>query len=945
MTGAVEPRYLVGIDLGTTHTVVSYVDLQANGQPQPHLFEIEQWVGPGEVARRPMLPSFRYHPAAGEIPQEQLILPWREERLPGDDVPYLVGEYARTLGSRVEGRQIASAKSWLSHDKVDRSAAILPWSAADDVQKVSPVVACASYLLHVRCAWNHDNPDHPLHRQDVVITIPASFDEAARSLTLQAAELAGLDNITLLEEPQAVCYDWYYRFQDQAEQTLADVRLLLVVDVGGGTTDLSLIRVGSDSGKLSLDRIAVGDHWMLGGDNVDLAMARIAEQRLCENGKPLTASALTQLIQQCRHAKELLLSHQPQEQATVTVVGGGSRLIGGARSAVLSRAEVHGLALDGFFPLIDFGEKPQKRMGAIVEFGLPYAPDPAVSRYISLFLSQHQESCRKALGLGEGQVAIPDAVLFNGGVFNSPVLYDRALAVLGNWRGDNVTTLENNRPDLAVAYGAAAFALARRSRTLRIGGGSARSYFLQVESRPQEGKEAESLAVCVLPKGTEEGLEVALPEREFALQVNQPVQFLLASYNGDEAFQPGQIVELDYEAESSRFQKLPPLVAALELNEQEMGRQEQGGQVAVSLVTRLTEVGTLDLYCQSLSDQRRWQVEFQLRKTLRAHHQVSRHPRLQEAIDIIEEVYGASDKSVDSNAVKRLRATLEKILGSRSDWDTELARSLFDALWERRKKRRRSQLHEKLWFNLAGFCIRPGFGHPADDWRIDQVWSLFQQGLQFDKENQSWAEWWTFWRRLAGGLDSASQQQIYRKISKFLNPASLRNLKLKTEIKNKSYEDMVRLAGSLEELPVSTKLELATWFRKRLEKASETQTTWWALGRLAAREPFHGGLQTVLPPDKVEPILASVMKQDWRKNQNAAFAAVMMARVTSDRSRDLPEVLRLKVQQQLESAKAPELWQKLVTECIELDETDNKRIFGEALPVGLTLLNSPERTQ
>jgi molecular chaperone DnaK (HSP70) len=927
-------RYLVGIDLGTTHTVVSYADLSSGAdKAQPCLFEIEQLIGPGEVAKRPMLPSFRYHPAPGELPEAELILPWPQQRLPGDDGVYLVGEYARELGSKVEGRQIASAKSWLSHDKVDRSSPILPWAAAEDVVKVSPVIVSASYLLHIRCAWNHEHPEAPLEQQDIVITVPASFDEAARALTLQAAELAGLHNILLLEEPQAVCYDWYFRHGERAKTMLFDVRLLLVVDVGGGTTDLSLIQVqhdaeGNPNGGLQLKRIAVGDHWMLGGDNVDLAIARLAEQRITQGQKTLSAASLSQLIQQSRLAKETLLSVDAPDSAKVTLLGGGSRLIGGAKSAELSQQEVKTLALDGFFPLIDFGELPQKRASAIVEFGLPYAPDPAVSKYLSYFLSQHQVSCRRALGHSASQVAVPDAVLLNGGVFNSPLLTERARQLLNRWRGDEVTVLENRDPHLSVAFGAVAFSLAKHTNQMRIGGGAARSYFLKVT-----GDNNADLAVCILPKGSEEGTEIPLLEQRFALQVNQPVQFSLVACSNDDEFVAGQVVALD--ATQEHFQSLPPLVAALDAN-------DQRNQVEVSLITRLTEVGTLDIQCYSLQDvNQRWQVEFQLRKELQSRHQQPSQllpHEFDQALDSIDMVYGANDKHASPKAVKQLRQTLEKILGERNDWDTALARALFDALWERRKKRRRSQAHERVWFNLAGFCLRPGFGYPADDWRVSQVCTLYQQALQFDKENQSWAEWWTFWRRVAGGLDQSFQLKLFKEISKFLNPASARNLKIQNEIKNKSYEDMVRLSASLECLPIDVKQDLANWFSRRLEKASETQTSWWALGRIASREPFHSGVETVIPGDKIEKWLQLILLQDWKKNQNAAFAAVMMARVTGDRARDLPLPIRATINEKLSAAKGPELWQFMVLEKLELDAAENKRVFGEALPIGLRLL-------
>ncbi len=412
------------------------------------------------------------------------------------------------------------------------------------------------------------------------------------------------------------------------------------------------------------------------------------------------------------------------------------------------------------------------------------------------------------------------------------------------------------------------------------------------------------------------------------------MQFSLVASSGDDSFQPGELVELDLEEE--RFQPLPPLVAALDAG-------NENSEVEVSLVTRLTEVGTLDIQCRSVADpDQRWQVEFQLRRDLQQQHPASSlPPKFNEAVAALEAVYGAADKNkaADKNAVKQLRQRLEKLFGERKDWDTALARALFDALWERRKKRRRSQAHERVWFNLAGFCLRPGFGYPADEWRIQQAWTLYQQGLQFDKENQSWAEWWTFWRRAAGGLDETAQKKLYKDIGKFINPASARNLKIKTEIKNKSYEDMVRLAASLESLPVETKTELANWFAKRLEKASETQTSWWALGRIASREPFHSGVDTVIPPEKIEKWCKLILDQDWKKNSNAAFAAVMIARKTGDRARDVPDSLRSTILEKLRAAKAPELWQIMVDQKLALDDQESKLVFGEALPVGLKLLS------
>lgn len=929
------PRFLVGIDLGTTNTVVAYAELTAGpDHGPPGIFEIEQLVAPGEVARKPLLPSFRYHPAKGELAPQDMQLPWSASPLPGDLPQLVVGEWARDLGSRVEGRLVTSAKSWLSHPQVDRSAAILPWAAAEGIDRVSPVLASASYLNHVKQAWNHEHPDDPLEAQELVVTVPASFDEAARSLTVAASKLAGLNRIVLLEEPQAVCYDWYARNRHNVNELLKNVKLLLVCDVGGGTSDLSLIRAGIDKNQMTLTRIGVGDHLMLGGDNVDLALAHIAERRIVRDGKPLNAASLSQLIQQTRKAKEILLSDQAPDTASVTVLGSGARLIGGSRSCELTRDEVETIAVDGFFPLTSFSELPDKRRSAIVEFGLPYATDPAVSKHIAEFLTRHDQACRDALQHGgdQKQAAVPDAVLLNGGVFNSPRLSERAVALLHQWRQQPVTVMNNAHPDLAVACGAVAYGLARRGALLKIGGGSARSYFLQLEDSGEDRR-----GVCLMPKGTEEGLEVPLTGRRFVLRLGQPVRFHLVSSSDDDACKPGELCDIDPE----HMITLPPLVAVLD------AEQDNKNQVEVELVSSLTEVGTLKIECVSPSSaSQRWNVEFQIRKQPGAHMPVATNAaatplpaRFEEARKTIQTLYGHARKEVDPKAVKQLRNDLEKRLGKRDHWDMPLLRALFDILMEGQKRRRRSNAHERVWLNLAGYTLRPGFGYPLDEWRIQQFWPLYRQGLQFAKENQSWSDWWTCWRRAAGGLNEEQQQIIFDDIAPYINPATARNLK-STADKNKSYEDMVRLVASLENLPVTTKTRIAEWLLKRLQKASETQTGWWALGRVAARVPFHGSAHNVLPKETVQSWLPQLLKADWKKNPNQAFAAMMLARMSGDRARDLDATHRYAIIDKLTAMKAPTVWIEMVSEARHLDEAETRRIFGEALPVGLKLIET-----
>jgi molecular chaperone DnaK (HSP70) len=932
------PRFLVGIDLGTTHTAVAYADISDGIESaQTSLFEIEQLVAPGEVAKKPLLPSFRYHPTQGELATEDLFLPWTEHSLPGGIEQVVVGEWARELGAKVDGRLVSSAKSWLSHPQVDRSAAILPWGAVEGVAKVSPVVASASYLNHVRQAWNHEHPDHPLEDQEVVVTIPASFDEIARSLTVEAANMAGLPNILLLEEPQAVCYDWYAKNRHQAKSQLDNIRLLLVCDVGGGTTDLSLIKVAVDNkGELSLTRIGVGDHLMLGGDNVDLALAHTAEQRIVKDGKKLNAGSLSQLIQQTRKAKELLLSKNPPESASVTVLGSGSRLIGGAKSCELSRDEVRSMALDGFFPLIDFSERPKKHRSAVLEFGLPYAADPAVSKHVAAFIAAHKSVCSDALQQQNlpDQAAIPDAVLFNGGVFNSVTLRERALEVLSNWGDKKITQLDNPSPDLAVAFGAVAYSMARHGAHLKIGGGSARSYFLRLDHSHANNENEQG--VCLLAKGTETGEEIHLSTRKFALRLGQPVSFHLLSSTADLACKSGDLINVNEES----FISLPPLIAALDKAD------DDKNEVEVSLVATSTEVGTLLLQCEAVNmPEQRWNLEFQIRKDLARQRLESSSQETEQlpanfdaACNKINDAFGQKKKDADPKAIKKLRTDLEKLLGKREQWDTTLLRALFDRLLDGSKKRRRSLAHERIWFNLSGYAIRPGFGHPLDNWRIEQIWPLYQQGLQFNKENPSWSEWWTFWRRIAGGLNEQQQQSIYEDISIYINPNAMQSRKLQNEIKYKSYEDMVRLVASLEHLPVATKIELGKHFLTRLEKSSETQTSWWALGRIASRVPFHGSAHNVIPQDTIHEWLPKLLQADWKKNQHIAFAAVLMSRMSGDRSRDIDDTLRQTIIKQLTSSKAPSIWVEMVADVKELDSEENKRVFGEALPAGLKLI-------
>ncbi|MGK5010023.1 Hsp70 family protein [Janthinobacterium sp. MDB2-8] len=921
----VQPAWLVGIDLGTTNTVVAYA-AAGDAQAEINLFGIEQLLAPGEVGARPLLPSLRYHPAPGELAAGDLPLPWPQVEAAGEEAPVL-GALARQLGAQVPGRLVSSAKSWLSHANVDRQAPILPWGAEADVAKVSPVAASASYLAYVRAAWNHRFPDAPLEAQELVLTIPASFDEGARALTLEAARMAGLPTLRLVEEPQAAFYDFLQRRRETLRLDLVQTRRILVCDVGGGTTDFSLIDVAFDEdGEPQLTRSSVGNHLILGGDNMDLALAHLVETRMAagvEGGMKLSAARLSQLMERCRAAKELLLSSDAPDSATVTLLGAGSRLIGASRSADITREDVAAMVVDGFFPKVEPSEVARKGRAGIVEFGLPYAQDAAITRHLASFLQQHQG-------------ALPDTLLLNGGVFRADALARRLAETLAHWRGAPLTILHNDNPDVAVARGAVAYALARRGQAPRIGGGSPRSYFLVLG---EAGKERR--AVCILPRGSASDEEIRLTERLFALRLGRPVRFHLATSLAETGTPPklGDIVDLD----AGEYLRLPPLASVLHDKHDASDKRE----ITVQLATVMTEVGTLEVHCVAEADASdRWLLEFQLRADKEEQGDGEAQavsPRIKEAIEKIERIFGGKAQKVDTKEVRQLRQHLERGLGGRESWETPLLRQLFDALLQRARGRRRSAEHERVWLNLAGYCLRPGYGDALDPWRIEQLWALFDTGIQHHKDNQVCAEWWTLWRRVAGGLSTQQQLRLLDDFAFNLQADAAQRGSRPVTLVDGSDDDMLRLGASLERIPGAYKAEVGAWLIKRLRKADKKgeaadTNTLWALARVGARQPFHGSAHDVVDSATVSDWLQVLLALDWKKTEPAAFAAAHLARMTGDRSRDIADDLRATILARLKAVGAPSLWQAMVSEVTQLDEAVTRRMLGEALPPGLKLI-------
>jgi len=603
-------RYVVGIDLGTTNSALAYAEILADADPfapaNVQLLPIPQLVNPGEVREEGLLPSFLYLPGASDFPAGTLALPWDEER------GFVVGQLAQKRGVENVGRLVSSAKSWLSHSGVDRTSALLPFHAPEGVAKISPLEASRRYLEHLRESWDARMPDAKFAAQQVLVTVPASFDAVARELTLEASKQAGYGTITLLEEPQAAFYAWIERHADWRDRVQPG-DLILVVDIGGGTTDFTLIAVTESKGELALERVAVGEHILLGGDNVDLALAGTVAARLAEKGTRIDNRQMQSLWNNCRVAKEKLLD--PESTATeqaVTILGKGTGLVGGTIKATLLRSDIEKVLGDGFLPVVGSSDMPaaQRRVG-LQELGLPYAADPAITRHMARFLRQ-QGAPQATVRRGPSGLACPTHVLFNGGVLKAPLVRQRILETLDSWLAQEglppVQSLTGEDLMHAVASGAAYYGLARGGRGVRIRGGVPRTYYVGVESAMPSipGFPAPLKALAVVPFGMEEGSEVTIPGREFGLVIGHPAEFRFFTSTARKTDKVGDLIE-EY---GDQLEELSPMEVSFPAGE------VSSEVVPVSFETVITETGVLQLWCVA-RDGRRWKLEFNVREKVK----------------------------------------------------------------------------------------------------------------------------------------------------------------------------------------------------------------------------------------------------------------------------------------------------------------------------------------
>jgi hypothetical protein len=870
----------IGIDLGTTNSALAYIDPVEAGNadfPPIRILEIPQHVRKDAIEPQRTLPSF-------------LFL--------GDDQTY-TGVYAREQGALVPTKTVHSAKSWLSNPDVDRTAKVLPWDAQEAGRVLSPVEVSARYLQHFRETWESQKGE-PIDSQHVVLTVPASFDEEARELTVQAAKEAGIQNLTLIEEPAAAFYSWIANHLTQSQKSLFDGQVVLVCDVGGGTSDFTLIKVQREGDRVEFTRTAVGKHLLLGGDNLDLTLTWLVESKL---GTTLSLRQRSALRRQCAAAKERLLADPKAQKVDITVLGAGTGLIGGTLRTEILREEVLELALEGFLPFCDLQEKPKEEKRSVFrELGLPYVSDPAITRHLAAFLSATD--------------AQPDAILFNGGFFIPDILRDRVVDVMERWYGKRPAMFENRDLDLAVAVGAAYYSYVRSTGAgLLVRGGLPRAYYVGIGSSGDKIR-----TVCLAPRGSEEGSVLEVDRDDLQLVANKAVAFRLYSSLVRTEDKLGEVVEFD--AADPDLHLHAPLQAVIRF-----GKKAEERTIPVKLGVRLTEVGTLEIWADSRVSEHRWRLQFELRKAVQSQAPsrpaaVISESAMVSARELIASTFGP-DRSL---APEELPGTLEQTLAlGRNSWPLPTIRQLADWLLEVADGRGRGPALEARWLNLCSFCLRPGFGFPGDDFRIDQARRIYASGLRFPNNVESEIQWWIMWGRVAGGFNRNQQTDIFQRLSQTLMP---KQGKKTPRVNTSLLREMWRTAASLELLPIQTKTDLGESLVKRLKSGEGGASDLWCITRIGARQLFYGPINQVVPP-----VTASRWVDALLRVKNSEDALASIAQVTGDIGRDLPPATVNLVRRALETTR-PELIPALEGEKSR-DLGTMGRMFGEELPAGL----------
>ncbi len=969
-------KYIVGIDLGTTNSALAFIEIEHISLPI-QTFLIPQLTDAGKIESLSNLPSFCYLSRDEEWSKGALKLPWKKES------NVIAGEFAKIQGARVPTRLIQSAKSWLAHVGANRTDKILPLEASDPSQRMSPVEVSTVYLNHLKEAWNakvaKGDPALELEEQEIILTVPASFDEVARALTVEAARQTGLSHVTLLEEPQAAFYHWISKNEKQWENqfnlkpavqgakamqdfdseslsmgaehsqkgkaasiesdcgskdwvdlapSIAGFRFkenqtILVCDVGGGTTDFSLIEIGKRGETLNFQRMAVGDHLLLGGDNIDAALAHYIEEKIRKQGFHITDNQWSLILAEARTAKEGLLGSTTVQTYHGVLQGSGSSVVKGSISFAITREEIENFLLNGFFPILPFHEAIQlKKSRGIRTMGLPYEDDPAITKHLADFL--HRSSSEKKKGI--------DFILFNGGTFKAEIFQEAIEKSLSLWFPETpVQRLHNPNLDVSVARGAAYYGKVKKGWGVSIGGGSPRSYYIKIEiknPRDDFGGGSETKALTILSRGSEEG-KVSYPEQLFSLRPNTPVSFQLLSSHVRLNDKEGDCLTID----PNEMQMLSPICTILSYGKKK-GGQEEVKTIPVKLGICLTPIGTIDLWLQSQISDHRWNLQFQIRSSKQLQSvsidETFEAEDLKEPKHLIESLFDPKS----SMQPKEIMEVLEKTIGlPRRDWGLTLLRSLAESLLNKAKNRKLSLAHEARWWNLAGFFMRPGFGFPLDDFRMKELWKILLAELKQPKAHDVYIQMCICIRRLAGGFNKGQHIQL---ASEFLG--SIVDKKTgKIEIKRKSdlylYTEKLRALASLERLDLSYKSQLGEALVKRMLAEIPTAAEFWALGRIGARHLFYGSAGQVIPSETARHWLDRLLTIETKEEnkENTLFLLKQLARKTDKRELNLPADSIKKIVQTY-----PELENDLMNEH-PISIFEQEQAFGDQLPAGLVL--------
>ena len=902
-------RFLVGIDLGTTNCSVCYIDM-TEPERALHDFPVVQTVAVGETAAETLLPSFCYLPGEHDLPENALSLPW-------DRSPKLaVGHFAREQGARIPERLVGSAKSWLAHAGVERTKPILPWGGELGDQMLSPVDASAQYLEHLKHAWDQrfakikDEDGTPclLHNQQVVLTVPASFDETARELTVQAARKAGLSKLTLIEEPLAAFYAWLAANQNDWKQKVSVGDVVLVVDIGGGTTDLTIVEIEDD---YTLRRKAVGEHLLLGGDNMDMTLAHIAETSWKTK---LPQRQWSRLCQECRRAKEKLLSEDAPETMQVAVAGEGSSIFASLKTFDFKREEIQSAILDGFLPFVEIDSPPPERRRGIQSMGLPYAADAAVTKHILSFLKFAGKTLHNP-----APIALPNKILFNGGALIPPILRQRIRDVVAKWNGGAIPDeLESADFSLAVSQGAAYYGLARRGEAVRVKGGIANAYFLEVAA--QDGKRL----LCVMPRDTDEGVVRQLSDT-CLLQANTPVSFPLHASATRLEDKLGDVVE-----DSDDITPLPPLQTILRF-----GRKTDKTDLKVTLSSQLNEIGTLDVWCETVDKSHRFPLSFVLRGTAQndaggpLREDIIDEAHAVKALSFIEEAFAQDAQSLNASFMTKLEEILD---APRNEWGAPILRRMADLLLQHIEWRAATPAHEARWLNLTGFALRPGTGRIGDELRIRNAWKLWKPGPLAAKNAAVQQNWFIFWRRLAGGLSAGQQEQLAGSLARELMP---KDGKPPLKKGDQTALEQWRCIASMERMSSSFKMKCLQAFLNVATKLEDA--AFWPVARFVERIPLHGTEDAMIPATKLEPQARLLLEylQTAKQPRLALLALAAAITHTGVRTLDLSDSFRKKSLEILKKHNAPEDW----LQALQTDKVANSfmtDLRGDSLPLGLS---------